>query len=246
MLIYPALDLLDGKCVRLLKGDFEQKTIYSDNPLEMVRSFEADGAQALHLVDLSGAKNPSDRQLSLIQKIVEITRMAVQCGGGIRQLSEVEKLLDCGVDRVVLGSIAVSAPALVKEILTRFGPDRITLAIDVWPVEQAYRVAVQGWKELSSLTIGDLISTFEKFSLTRILCTDISRDGIMAGPNLPLYQSLLQNYPTLDFQASGGMSKDQDIADLIQIGVKSVVIGKALYEGQIILKDILRREPRPC
>ena len=242
MTIYPAIDLLDGKCVRLAKGDFEQKTIYSENPLEMALSFENDGASALHLVDLSGAKNPASRQISIIEKIVKNTHLKIQCGGGIRTREEVVALLECGVDRVVLGSIAVTKPELVHGLLKEFGGKRITLAIDVIYQDHEYRVATQGWKNITSHSALELISIYQGSNVDRILCTDISKDGMMGGPNLMLYENLVNQFPGIDFQASGGMSKPKDIEDLEKVGVRSLVIGKALYEGSISLKEILKSE----
>ena len=245
MIIYPAIDLLDGQCVRLIKGDFEQKTVYSSNPQSLVQTFETAGAKALHLVDLSGAKNPAERQLPLIRSLVKLTRLKIQCGGGIRSSEDVKTLLDVGVDRVVLGSIAVSKPELLKNIVREFGPDRITLAMDVAKKGDDYFIAINGWKTITSVRAIDLISDFQRsVSPSRILCTDIGMDGMMQGPNVELYRSFNGLFPRIEFQASGGVSKIEDLRALEKIGTRSAVVGKAIYEGSLSLKEALQEFQR--
>jgi phosphoribosylformimino-5-aminoimidazole carboxamide ribotide isomerase len=241
MMIYPAIDLLDGKCVRLKKGDFEQKTVYSDHPATLAQTFAEAGAKALHLVDLSGAKDPTQRQFSLIRNLVAQSSLRVQCGGGIRSLADVKALLDCGVERAVIGSIAATNVELTRQILQEFGAERITLAIDVVPQAHEYLIAINGWKTTTPLRAIDLIRDYLTTSkIDRILCTDISLDGMMIGPNIRLYQELIQLFPTIDFQASGGITVAHDVNQLAQVGVRSLVIGKAIYEGTIDLKEMLR------
>jgi phosphoribosylformimino-5-aminoimidazole carboxamide ribotide isomerase len=236
MLIYPALDLLDGKCVRLRKGDFEQKTVYSEDPSAMVRIFENVGARFLHLVDLSGAKDPGQRQLSLIRKLVAGSRLRIQCGGGIRSAGDLDALFDCGVDRAVLGSVAVTRRDLTGELLARYGGARLTLAVDVVPVERGeYRVAIEGWKKITGENVFDFISSYAGHEDLRVLCTDISRDGMLTGPNLVLYRELTERFPGIDIQASGGVAREQDLEALERGGVRSAIVGKAIYEETIPL-----------
>ena len=229
MNIYPAIDLLDGKCVRLKKGDFEQKTVYSDHPETLVQFFEDTGAKSLHLVDLSGAKDPLHRQISLIRKLVKQSSLQIQSGGGVRSIDDVKALLDCGVERVVLGSIAATNPDLTCQILQEFGGERITLAIDVIPRGKEYFIAINGWKTTTQTRAIDLISQYlQTTKIDRILCTDISLDG------------MIQLFPNIDFQASGGITVANDIQQLARVGVRSLVVGKAIYEGTLDLKEILR------
>jgi len=240
MNIYPALDLLDGNCVRLRKGDFDQKTTYSNDPLTLIRSFEEAGAQFLHLVDLSGARDPSQRQTKVIRELVSESKLKIQCGGGIRTREDVAILLDCGVERVVIGSITVSNRALVKSILHEFGPNRITLAIDVVRVKQEFFVAVNGWKNVTDTRAIDLVREYREL-VERVLCTDIQLDGMMMGPNVQLYENFLRDFPELDFQASGGMSRLEDLDKLSAVGIRSAVVGKAIYEGTLDLCEALSR-----
>jgi phosphoribosylformimino-5-aminoimidazole carboxamide ribotide isomerase len=242
MIIYPAIDLLDGNCVRLVKGDFEQKTIYSNDPLTMAKTFESAGAKALHLVDLSGAKDPSKRQLDIISKLVTQSSMKIQSGGGVRTRQDVASLIESGVDRVVIGSVAVSDPALVSAILKEFGPAKITLALDVVLTDGAFLIAVNGWKTVTQTKVTDLITYYQtQLPLARVLCTDISKDGMMEGPNVNLYKTLMKEFPTIDFQASGGISSMNDLKALESAGVKSAVVGKAIYEGAISLTEVFKR-----
>jgi phosphoribosylformimino-5-aminoimidazole carboxamide ribotide isomerase len=242
MLIYPAIDLLDGRCVRLKQGGFEQSTVYSDDPQATARGFAQAGATHLHLVDLSGAKDPSRRQTELISRIVASTSLRVQVGGGIRSFEQAAALLDGGVDRVVIGSAAVSNPALVLGLLSEFGGSRVTVALDV-RIDSAGRpcVALQGWKEQSAIEVEQALRPFLSQGLERVLCTDIALDGMMKGPNHKLYSDLMLRFPGIEFQASGGMSRLEDLLTLKKAGVRSAVVGKAIYEGAIDLKEALSR-----
>jgi phosphoribosylformimino-5-aminoimidazole carboxamide ribotide isomerase len=241
MQIYPALDLLDGQCVRLKKGNFEHKTVYSSEPREVIQAIEDSGARYLHLVDLSGAKDPTKRQSQLIHQLISESRIKIQCGGGIRSLPEVRDLLHLGVDRVILGSIAVTDPALTLALLREFSPNRITLALDVQiDPDGSMKIATDGWKNSKAQNVFELIASYEKAGLSRVLCTDILRDGMMAGPNILLYQTLMEEFPRIEFQASGGVSSLQDLRGLKQAGIHSVIIGRALYEGNIVLEEALR------
>jgi phosphoribosylformimino-5-aminoimidazole carboxamide ribotide isomerase len=240
MELYPAIDLLDGKCVRLLKGDFEKATLYSDNPLEILARLEAEGAQFLHCVDLSGAKNPENRQLPLLRRLLAQTQIQIQCGGGIRSAHEVHELFEVGVSRVVLGSIAHKDPELTRTLLREYGPERITLAMDVEIQDNGQlQLATEGWKTKSKYSVSHWLGDYLEAGLKRVLCTDIGRDGMMIGPNLSLYETLLHGFPQLEFQASGGVSQLADLLSLKALGLHSCIFGKALYEGKIDLKEAL-------
>lgn len=242
MQLYPAIDLLDGKCVRLLKGDFESATVYSENPFEMLSTLELAGARHLHLVDLSGARNPKDRQLELLAKLAAHSQVEIQCGGGIRSAQEVHDLFETGISRVVLGSIAHQDPALTRMLLKEYGPERITLAMDIEiQSDGTLRLATEGWKVKSEYSVSQWLEQYLEAGLKRVLCTDIGRDGMMTGPNIALYESLLQSFPNLELQASGGVSCVSDLLQLKKIGMHSCIFGKALYEGKIELREALRQ-----
>jgi phosphoribosylformimino-5-aminoimidazole carboxamide ribotide isomerase len=236
MIIYPAIDLIDGQCVRLYKGDFDQQTIYDSSPIEVAQSYAKDGAQWLHLVDLDGAKDPEKRQLALIREIIAQSGLKVQTGGGLRSADDVAALLDAGASRVVVGSLAVKDWKQVLEMFERFGPDKICLAADVVPQDGTYMIAVSGWQEESTLSLDMFLQSYVDAGLVHVLCTDISRDGTMGGCNTDLYTDLVARYPGLQVQASGGVSSLDDIKALKSSGV---IIGKALYEGAFTLKEAL-------
>jgi phosphoribosylformimino-5-aminoimidazole carboxamide ribotide isomerase len=242
MLIYPAIDLLDGRCVRLKQGGFDQSTVYSDDPRATLKGFESAGSTHLHLVDLSGAKDPSQRQSELIAALVASTRMKVQVGGGIRSFEQAAALLDGGVDRVVIGSAAVSNPTLVSALLSEFGGERITVSLDVRiNADGVPCVALHGWKEQSPVDIAQALKPFLSEGLSRVLCTDIALDGMMTGPNHELYSGLMTSFPGIEFQASGGVSRLEDLLTLKKAGVRTAIVGKAIYEGAIDLKEALTR-----
>ncbi len=237
MIIIPAIDLIDGSCVRLYKGDFEQKTVYDADPLDVAKSYEKDGAQIMHIVDLDGAKNQDMAQLDLIQSIVEKTNLLIQVGGGIRQKEQVENLLEIGVHRVVIGSLAVKDPALIKAWIEEFGADKIVLALDVHFQNNTPYIATHGWQESSEVTLHQTIDFFP--SLKHVLCTDIAKDGTLQGPNIDLYKQVLASYPDLYLQASGGVSSLDDLRELKSANMPSCIVGKALYEKNFTLKEAL-------
>jgi phosphoribosylformimino-5-aminoimidazole carboxamide ribotide isomerase len=242
MLLYPAIDLLDGRCVRLRQGSFDASTAYSDDPLATAREFERAGATHLHLVDLSGAQDPARRQTELIGRLVRETRLRVQTGGGLRSREQAVALLEAGAERVVIGSRAAQDPELVLGLLAEYGGARVTVALDVRvDAEGRPRVALHGWKEQSALELGQVLEPLLGRGLERVLCTDIARDGMMTGPNHELYASLMKRFEGLEFQASGGMSRLEDLLRLKEAGVRSAVIGKAIYEGAIDLREALAR-----
>ena len=238
MIIYPAIDLIDGAVVRLYKGDFDQLTTYSTNPVLVAQSYADEGAIWLHLVDLDGAKNPKNRQVNLIRKIIESTGLQVQTGGGIRSFNDVKMLIDAGASRVVIGSLAVHDPELTKQILTAFGPEHICLAADVIWQSDGFYIAVSGWQEASSLGLFSFIKTYRDSGVRHVLCTDIDLDGTLNGCNRDLYQAVKQKFPDLQLQASGGVSV---LDDLVELPADGVIIGKALYEQRFTVKQALEK-----
>ena len=236
MIIYPAIDLIGGAVVRLHKGDFDQLTTYGDNPVSVAQSYADAGATWLHLVDLDGAKNPDNRQIDLITKIISSTGLKVQTGGGIRSFADVQVLVDAGASRIVIGSLAVRDPEITKTIFKAFGPEKICLAADVIWQNEGFYIAVSGWQEASSLSLFDFIETYQQDGLLHALCTDIDRDGTLTGCNRDLYQEVKQTYPKLQLQASGGVSM---LSDLDGLTADGVIIGKALYEGRFTVAQAL-------
>ena len=236
MIIYPAIDLIDGEVVRLHKGDFDQKTTYGSDPVAVARAYADAGATWLHLVDLDGAKNPENRQTDLIGRIIDGSGLKVQTGGGIRSREDVDALIQAGASRVVIGSLAVREPDLVASMLDGFGVEAICLAADVVRPDDEFMIAVSGWQEASSLSLYEFIDGFVPAGLRHVLCTDIDRDGTMTGPNGTLYQTVKRQFPDIQLQASGGVSGIDDLHDLPTDGV---IIGKAIYEGAIDLKAAL-------
>ena len=236
MIIYPAIDLIDGEVVRLHKGDFDQKTTYGSDPVAVARAYADAGATWLHLVDLDGAKNPENRQTDLIGRIIDGSGLKVQTGGGIRSRDDVDALITAGASRVVIGSLAVREPDLVASMLDGFGVEAICLAADVVRPDDEFMIAVSGWQEASSLSLYEFIHGFVPAGLRHVLCTDIDRDGTMTGPNGTLYQTVKRQFPDIQLQASGGVSGIDDLHDLPTDGV---IIGKAIYEGAIDLKAAL-------
>ena len=239
MKIYPAMDLLNGECVRLYQGDYQQKTTYGNDPISVAQGFQQAGATWLHVVDLQGAKDPAQRQLPLIKRLVQETDLAIQTGGGIRTQQQIDDLLAQGAQRVMIGSLAVQDPATVKQWLQTYG-EKLVLTLDVRLDEQGVaRVATHGWQETSGMQLFDLIDDYLAVGLANVLCTDIACDGTLAGPNLDLYQQLLTRYPALHIIASGGVSSVQDLDVLRAMYMPGVVIGKALYEERFALEDVL-------
>ena len=238
MIIYPAMDLLDGKCVRLYQGDFKQAVIYSDNPLQTALDFQEQGVQYLHIVDLQGAKDPKQRQIKLIRNIIQNTDLKVQVGGGIRTLEALQQWLNLGVAKVMIGSLAVQKISLVQSWQKQYG-ESLLLTLDFRLNEDHIpMLAVNGWQDTSTVSLFDLIDAYLPYGLKHILCTDIACDGTLAGNNFDLYQSISKQYPNLSCIASGGTSSLEDLLKLKQIAVGGVVIGKALYEGRLNLKQI--------
>lgn len=232
-MIIPALDLIEGQVVRLFQGDYGQVTEYNVNPTEQFALYHQAGANWLHLVDLTGAKNTQARQLTLISQLLASTPANVQIGGGVRCEQDVSDLLHAGAQRVVIGSTAVKQPEIVKGWIEKYGAEHIVLALDINIDNNGNRiVAVSGWQEDSGVTIETLLEDFLKVGLKHVLCTDISRDGTLTGSNVELYVDLCRQYPQVQFQSSGGIGSLDDIAALKGSGVAGVIVGRALLDGK--------------
>ncbi len=239
-MIIPALDLIDGSVVRLHQGDYGQQRDYGRDPLPRLMDYQAQGADVLHLVDLTGAKDPALRQIPLLKTLLKGVSIPVQVGGGIRSEAEIEALLEAGAARVVIGSTAVKDPQTVLGWFKRFGADALVLALDVRISPEGVRqVAVSGWQEDSGVTLEALLDTYLPAGLRHVLCTDISRDGTLAGSNVELYRDICARYPQVAFQSSGGIGSLEDIAALRSTGVKGVIVGRALLEGKFTVAEAI-------
>lgn len=239
MNIIPAIDLQDGKCVRLFQGDFSKSTEYSDDPLAIARQFSELSASVLHVVDLDGARSGKQMNRSIIATIASQSQLAVQLGGGIRTRETLIDWFDAGVSRCVIGSLAVTDPDTIKSWLVEFGADRLVLALDVNIDENGIPfITTHGWTRPSGMTLFDCIDDFQSVGFSHVLCTDVSRDGAMAGPNLELYSDLLARYPNLQLQASGGVRDIEDLRNLRRIGLPAAISGRALLEGKISSMEV--------
>ena len=239
-MIIPAIDLIDGKVVRLYQGDYGQKTEYSADPQGRFDDYVAQGATQLHLVDLDGAKDSTKRQLTVIRKLLANTKAPVQIGGGVRTEQDVIDLLDAGANRVVIGSTAVKDPATVAGWVEKYGADKIVLALDVNIDAQGQRkIAVAGWQEDSGVTIEALLAHYLPVGLKHVLCTDISRDGTLQGSNVALYRDLVAQFPQISWQASSGIGGIADIEALNGSGVGGVILGRSLLEGKFTVKEAI-------
>jgi phosphoribosylformimino-5-aminoimidazole carboxamide ribotide isomerase len=234
MIVFPAIDIMNGKCVRLTQGDFATQKIYSENPVEVALGFQQAGLTHLHLVDLDGAKKGSVQNWAVIQSITSQTRLKVDFGGGIKTESELEKLLKLGVHQVNLGSIAFREPGQVKAWIKKFGGDKIILSADA----QNENVAVAGWQSETQLSVFDFIQDYMDAGIEFVTCTDISKDGMLQGPGLDLYKRIIQKNPTLKLIASGGVRSWSDMNELNSIGCYGAIIGKAIYEGKLLLNQM--------
>lgn len=240
-MLIPALDLMNGKVVRLYQGDFAQKTEFNLTALEQAQLYAESGAKRLHLVDLDGAKNPANRQVDLLSKLAKESGMKCQAGGGIRTTADVETLLNAGVERVVIGSTAVTQPEKVMRWFEDFGPERIVLALDVNINETGNAmVATHGWQQASTQTLDEVLSPFLEQGCRHVLCTDISKDGTLSGANVALYERYKQKYPRITWQASGGVSCLDDLAQLKAVQCDAVILGKSLLTGAFTLKEALK------
>lgn len=228
--LMPAIDLIDGEIVRLVKGEYESKQSYDFKPLEKLKEYERAGAKWLHLVDLSGAKEPNKRQFELIQSLALNLNVNLQVGGGIRTKAEVKNLLESGVKRVVIGSLALINPQLCVELLSEFGADKLCLALDIKPVKEDFYLALNAWQDTSKKKLFEVLELYAKEGLKHILCTDISKDGTLSGVNVELYKQIASNFSHIHTQASGGVAGLEDLEKLKGL-CGGVIVGKALLEG---------------
>lgn len=239
MLIYPAIDLLAGDCVRLLRGRFDAVTRYDADPLARLAAFETVGAEWVHVVDLDGAEAGEPRQYELVARMAASSRVRIQTGGGIRSQEDVVRLLDAGAERVVVGSLAVRRPDAVIEWLNRFGADRLTIALDVRVIDGAPMVATDGWTKGSGLSLWQILNRLSPGRPRHVLVTEISRDGALEGPDLDLAAEIARRQPELAYQASGGVASLSDLTALKATGAAGAIVGRALYEGIFTLEEAL-------
>lgn len=237
--LIPAIDLIDGEIVRLVKGEYESKQSYDFKPLEKLKEYERAGAKWLHLVDLSGAKEPNKRQFELIQSLALNLNANLQVGGGIRTKAEVKNLLESGVKRVVIGSLALTNPQLCVELLSEFGADKLCLALDIKPVKEDFYLALNAWQDTSKKKLFEVLELYAKEGLKHILCTDISKDGTLSGVNVELYKQIASNFSHIHTQASGGVAGLEDLEKLKGL-CGGVIVGKALLEGIFNIKEGLQ------
>lgn len=234
MILLPAIDLYEKKVVRLTRGDYAQMTVYNDDPVAQATSFQEAGAQWLHTVDLEGAKDGSTPNYSVIEAICKETSLKVEIGGGIRSLDTIQKYLDAGVERVILGTKAVTDPAFLEESLNKFG-SHIAVGVDI----KDGKIAIKGWLETAQDSVEDFFTKLCRLGVSTVICTDVSKDGMLAGTNVDLYRQLSQQF-SLDLIASGGVSSQEDLARLKDLGLYGAILGKALYTGALDLKAALK------
>ncbi|MBR0533584.1 MAG: 1-(5-phosphoribosyl)-5-[Bacteroidales bacterium] len=233
--IIPAIDIIDGRCVRLSQGDYGRKKVYDASPLDMALAYQDAGVSRLHLVDLDGAKQSKPANLKVLEKLASRTSLKIEWGGGIKTLDALKSVFDSGAAYGICGSVAALKPELFREWLVAFGA-KVILGADI----RDGKVAVNGWLEDTRLGIEDLIDLFAADGLGNVICTDISKDGMLQGPSFELYKDLQQRYDAIDITVSGGISGMSDIERLEELGLRKVIVGKAIYEGRITLKDIER------
>jgi phosphoribosylformimino-5-aminoimidazole carboxamide ribotide isomerase len=234
--IIPAIDIIDGKCVRLTQGDYGQKKIYNENPLEVAAAFEGAGLKRLHLVDLDGAKAGAVKNWKVLESIAGKTSMIIDFGGGIKTAKDLDIVLNSGAAFATVGSTAVKDPELFVSWLQEYGAGRFLLGADV----KNEKITVGGWLETTDRWIYDFIQEYAEKGITQLFCTDVSKDGLLQGPSLDLYRNITGKFPALHFIASGGVSGIDDVYRLEEIGCSGVIIGKAIYEGYITLKELTK------
>lgn len=235
--IIPAIDLIDGKCVRLSQGDYEAKKVYNEDPLEVAKMFEGAGIRRLHLVDLDGAKAKHILNQSVLEKIASNTSLIIDFGGGVQSDEDIEIAFNSGASMVTGGSIAIRNKELFTSWITKYGADKIILGADC----KDHKIAVSGWQEATSVEVIPFIGDYNQKGILKVVCTDISKDGMLQGPSIDLYKDILNVFPNLYLIASGGVSCFQDILDLEKSGVPAVILGKAIYENRVTLKELSRR-----
>ena len=234
MEIIPAIDIIDGKCVRLTQGDYAQKTIYNENPLEVAKQFEDAGLKRLHLVDLDGAKAGTVQNWKVLQVIAANTSLSIDFGGGIKQDKDLNIVFESGAAFATVGSLAVKSPETFVQWLDTYGADKFLLGADV----KEQKIAVAGWLETTDISIFDFMEDYLSKGVKQVFCTDVSKDGKLEGPSIELYQSILEKFTAAYFIASGGVSSMDDLYALKEIGCSGAIVGKAIYEGRIPLSDL--------
>jgi phosphoribosylformimino-5-aminoimidazole carboxamide ribotide isomerase len=233
-LIIPAIDIIDGKCVRLTQGDYEQKKIYNEHPLEVAKQFEDAGLQRLHLVDLDGAKVGEVINWKVLEMIAGKTKLIIDFGGGIKKEEDVKTVFNAGAALATIGSLAVKNEEEFVKWLSQFGADKFLLGADV----KEEKIAIGGWQEATDIWVYDFIEKYTKHGVLQIFCTDVSKDGKLEGPSTELYKNIIQKFPSLHFIASGGVSCMKDVEELKAIGCKGIIIGKAIYEGRMTIQEL--------
>ena len=234
MNIFPAIDIIDGKAVRLVRGDYNQMTVYHNDPALVAQSFAGCGAKYLHVVDLEGARDGSMPNLSVVERIIQASGTFVEIGGGIRTMEAIKAYVNAGASRVIIGTAAVTDPAFLDRALDAYG-DKIAVGVDI----RDGMVAIKGWTELSALSCFDFCETLQKKGVSTVICTDISKDGLLSGTNVALYEEMAKRF-SLNITASGGVSSLSDIRALKRIGLYGAILGKALYTGDLDLRDALQ------
>jgi len=234
MQIIPAIDIIEGKCVRLTEGDYTQKKIYNENPLEVAKAFEGIGLMRLHLVDLDGAKAGEVVNWKVLEKIANQTQLKIDFGGGIKTEATLKTVLDTGAKYATIGSLAVKSPEIFQEWIARFGAKVFMLGADVFDE----KIAIGGWLEKTNITVFDFMKLYMDKGVKQIFCTDIQKDGKLQGPSIELYQKILEQFPTLHLIASGGGSSLDDLIELEEIGCSAAIVGKAIYENKITINEL--------
>ena len=234
MQIIPAIDIIEGKCVRLTEGDYAQKKIYNENPLEVAKAFEGIGLMRLHLVDLDGAKAGEVINWKVLEKIATQTSLKIDFGGGIKKEATLKMVLESGATYATIGSLAVKNPALFQEWIARFGADVFMLGADVFEE----KIAIGGWLEKTNITVFDFMKMYMDKGVSKMFCTDIQKDGKLQGPSIELYEKIINQFPSLNLIASGGVSSLDDLIELEEIGCSAAIVGKAIYENKITISDL--------
>lgn len=235
MEIIPAIDIIDGKCVRLTQGDYAQKKVYNENPLEVAKEFEAAGIKRLHLVDLDGAKAGKVQNWNVLEAITSGTKLIIDFGGGIKQETDLKIVFESGAKLATIGSLAVKDETTFSSWIEQYGADRFFLGADV----KEEKIAIGGWLESTNIDVYEFINSYVAKGINQIFCTDINKDGKLEGPSTELYKNIVNQFPNIHFVASGGVSNVDDLRILKEIDCKGVIVGKAIYEGRITLKELI-------
>lgn len=234
MKIIPAIDIIEGKCVRLTQGDYNQKKVYNENPLEVALAFQDAGLSRLHLVDLDGAKAGKVKNWKVLERLTSKSKLKIDFGGGIKTEEDLKIVFEAGADLATIGSLAVKNESEFVKWLIRYGSDQFFLGADV----KEEKIAVAGWLETTNIWVYDFIEKYIGFGVKQLFCTDISKDGKLEGPSIDLYKNIVEKFPSIDFVASGGVSTIEDLNQLKEIGCKGAIVGKAIYENKISLKQL--------